>query len=953
MKKNVLWNTVGTVFYFFCQWVLTVLVLHLTGDFEISGYLALAMTTSSSYSTIALFNMRSFQVSDVTGEFSDGIYAGSRIFTCGVSFVCCAVAAALAGNSIFQVLCILAFMGIRMAEAWVDVLHGMDQKYNRYDVIGKSYLLRGTLTVALFVAGIYLTKNLLLTLVLVFVATAAAGLGYDGYCIKKLNPEFKIRMTKQVFVLLGKCVPFVVISYLLSQENLLPKQTLQNLYGADQQGIYSTIAAPALIVQVCSAVVFSPFLPVFSQVYHDHDRKRFQRMLGKLYLAILGGSIVVTLGAVLLGRWGLKLLYGEEILAHYSIFLPVVWVTILTAVTWIFVAILTAMRKMKALLGGMIVDFGICLLLMKPMISAFEKNGVNYVQLLSLGLYVCYMIIVCEVDILKKDEKTEKGRKEYIAAIRKPFEKHVWILPLVKYSFSLILTLIAFSNIPSKKYLLCCLLELCCIGVVSDLLLKNRVLGNIVNAVVLVLYNVQMLVLYFGSSFITLVMVTNLDSLEDLSGNFGVYAVGLIFLIVFTFLPIRRQKTGAKIDLAALSLFLVLELCFTMYFGNAYSPLYAYFDLGMQQYQVTQQRKKMKSKKDRTKEYFQGDIANLRQKPESLPEKPNVVYIMTEGLSQSIVEDERDIMPNVREWEGQSLNFTNYYNHTFATYRGIIGQLYSGYQLENFDENTLVSAQSIFKDLGYHTSFINTEPKNSQFTAYLEGMRFDEVIGDPGKKHHGEINSLSDKEAYETLFDTMLEQHESGNPFFTAIYTFGTHASFDSPDRKFGNGDDAMLNKFHNVDWQFGKFMEKFIDSEMSEDTVIVFTADHATYADKYFNDSFSGYQRLHPGLDRIPLFIYHKRIEPEEIDVSGRNSLDAVPTVMDYLDISEPNYFLGVSLFTAKDNANNYDTIYQAGTEIVSTENGVIGPLPESRMNIFTKGVEHYYTAKLQRVLP
>ena len=89
MRKNVIWNSTGTILYFFCQWLLTILLVKLTGnDFATTGYLTLAMTMSSSYSTIALFNMRSFQVSDIKKEFQDATYMGSRIITSVLAFLC-------------------------------------------------------------------------------------------------------------------------------------------------------------------------------------------------------------------------------------------------------------------------------------------------------------------------------------------------------------------------------------------------------------------------------------------------------------------------------------------------------------------------------------------------------------------------------------------------------------------------------------------------------------------------------------------------------------------------------------------------------------------------------------------------------------------------------------------------------------------------------------------------
>ena len=90
MTKNIAWNTFGSVFYSACQWLITVLVVHLS-SYESAGYLSLAMTTSSSFSAISLYSMRNFQVSDVKGEYNCNEYVGSRIDTCILGFVCCAI----------------------------------------------------------------------------------------------------------------------------------------------------------------------------------------------------------------------------------------------------------------------------------------------------------------------------------------------------------------------------------------------------------------------------------------------------------------------------------------------------------------------------------------------------------------------------------------------------------------------------------------------------------------------------------------------------------------------------------------------------------------------------------------------------------------------------------------------------------------------------------------------
>lgn len=405
MRKNIMWNTLGSVFYCVCQWLITLLVVHLSG-YEDAGFLGLAMTTSSSFSAISLFSMRNFQVSDVLEEYKSGQYVGSRILTCIIAFICCSIGACF-GNSLYQILCIDAFMLVRVAEAIVDVLHGINQKNNRYDLIGKSYILRGIATIVVFSAGSWISNNLLVTLVVMAIVNLAIAFLFDWTLTKKID-GFKPKIDKKVLELLKRCVPIAIFSFLLSLENLIPKNVLQQCYGTEELGIYSSIASPTLVVQVFASVAFSPFLPMISKAYVEERYEDFLKMLRKAYVALMAMGFIVTGGAIVFGKFGLRILYGEDIIQHYEIFLPIVWVTILTAIIWILSSVVVALRKINPLLIGMGIDFMVCILLVHPLIIRFEKNGVSIVQIICLSLYVAYMIVLCEVTVSRKRKERIK-----------------------------------------------------------------------------------------------------------------------------------------------------------------------------------------------------------------------------------------------------------------------------------------------------------------------------------------------------------------------------------------------------------------------------------------------------------------------------------------------------------------------------------------------------------------
>lgn len=400
LKKNVLLNTVGSVFYCACQWLLTVLVVRLD-SLESSGYLSLAMTTSSSFSAVSLFGMRNFQVSDVNEEYSSKEYYGSRIITCTIAQVTCMIYAAVMANSFYNFICVTLFMLVRVAEGFADVFHGINQKYDRFDLIGASYILRGCLTAVSFAVGLILTNDLMITLLIMAVLNLAIVVLFDRMKTGNLENIKPIIFEKHISQLLISCIPLVVFTFLLSMENLIPKNLLESLLGADELGIYASIASPTLVVQVMATVIFNPFLPQFTKRYTEGKFDMFRKMFHKVLLVLVGMTVVVVIGANLVGRLGLRILFGEMILEYYYLFNPIVWCTILTAMIWVVSAIVIAIRQIKNLLIGIVIDFLLCIFIAHPLVEQYGKNGVSIVQIISYTVLIIYMIIICENTIIR------------------------------------------------------------------------------------------------------------------------------------------------------------------------------------------------------------------------------------------------------------------------------------------------------------------------------------------------------------------------------------------------------------------------------------------------------------------------------------------------------------------------------------------------------------------------
>jgi len=327
-------------------------------------------------------------------------------------------------------------------------------------------------------------------------------------------------------------------------------------------------------------------------------------------------------------------------------------------------------------------------------------------------------------------------------------------------------------------------------------------------------------------------------------------------------------------------------------------------------------------------------------------DRPNVIVIFTEGMSARLLGcyggTIPNLTPNIDRLARLSMRVDGYYNHTAATYRGLQGQMVSGYPAAGGgDDDRLLweteqgmaklasiryrSMSMILRDNGYGTYFISPHHNTVGLNAMLRSLSFDKVftfddVGDyvaSGNPFYAIEGALSDDDVFTTLVALMKEERfgPSGRPFFVGLYNFGTHAFLDVMPNgvKYGDGKNASLNKLHNYDHAFGRFLDYFLASPYARNTILILTSDHAAYPEPAFREVAGSDYRPY-FVDRIPLIVYDPiHGLPTALDVQGRTSVDFAPTLMHLLDIrSGDNSFLGSSLFESNKDPIGFAAIGQ-----------------------------------------
>ena len=342
----------------------------------------------------------------------------------------------------------------------------------------------------------------------------------------------------------------------------------------------------------------------------------------------------------------------------------------------------------------------------------------------------------------------------------------------------------------------------------------------------LILVNIGSLI--FAGNYISYQMLSNMTAL----GNaIPVYLTASVLAIIVSFLPIYDKKLNKNIEKNKKIIVTSIVWFFILisYSANLNTPVKAYINTTKDFVIIKNKERKIAQenaqKRDEIIEKFTKNSMNGNIDINT--EDMNLIVIFTEGLSEAVLDSNdkyADLTPNLLKFQKESYNFKNYYNHTAATYKGIRGQLFSSVQLiESYEKNgdlskitktPLTGLPQILKNQDYSTSFINPEPKHKDFAPYIKTLGFEDYpeLDVTEKNGYKKIDSdnpyLTDEATYNLIFDEAKKKSNENKKFFISAYTLETHAGFDT-DEKYKNGENQYLNKFHNMDIQFGNFMKK------------------------------------------------------------------------------------------------------------------------------------------------
>jgi O-antigen/teichoic acid export membrane protein len=365
--------------------MITIVLLRVKGA-EDAGIYGLAYSYTNMFVVISTFGMSNYQLSDVTGRHSDGTYIAARVFTSLVAIICFSIMLSFFTDfSLAARLCCAVLMFYRIIEGISGVYICILQKMDDYKTIGISNCVKSIFTFGVFCVMIYffelnwavigMSAAFLLVAFLIDFPRVTNRAGFTAKVVTRdiiniLKPSF-------VLVIQGFIGNFIIF---------FPRYMIEKAYSTDELGYFSSITLIMFIFPFLVGPAISVFIPGISSLYVDKRYYIIKRMIFRMGLCVIAGTILLCLSSLVWGRFALSLIFGEKILPYSYLLMPALLASGCMLGCGVLGSALVAMQKRSICFIVIIAAALVVVLSCPALVRVFYMNGSLY------SLIIAYMV---------------------------------------------------------------------------------------------------------------------------------------------------------------------------------------------------------------------------------------------------------------------------------------------------------------------------------------------------------------------------------------------------------------------------------------------------------------------------------------------------------------------------------------------------------------------------------
>jgi O-antigen/teichoic acid export membrane protein len=374
-------------------------VLAKLGSPEMVGQFALGLAVTAPVVMFASLRLREVQATDARSEYAFGSYLGLRLVTTVLALVVIAAILAITGYDRQTQLVILMVGVAKSFESISDVFHGLFQRQERMDLIARSLMIKGPLSLVILGIGVYLTGSVFWGTVGLAASWALVLLTYDiqnarrivkarpepggapansGAARAALRPYWEKRTLARLAWL---ALPLGVVELLSSLNANIPRYFIEGQLGAALLGIFAALAYFERAGDLVAHALGRSVSPRLSQYYAARRSAAFRKLLLKVLAIGVALAMAGVLVAHLVGDTIVAWFYSPEYVRH-NVFVAVMLAAGMNYIAKFLSYALTAARRFRA---QMLIGVSVTIVLIASCAVLIPARGLGGAALALVG----------------------------------------------------------------------------------------------------------------------------------------------------------------------------------------------------------------------------------------------------------------------------------------------------------------------------------------------------------------------------------------------------------------------------------------------------------------------------------------------------------------------------------------------------------------------------------------
>lgn len=408
-KEVFAWNILGSLASAAMSTLLLLSVARLLDSYNADVF-SIAYAVGNLLITVATFQVRDFQATDIKEKYSFNNYFYARMLTILIMMLVAIGYVFIHDYDVYKSLCVLLICFYRSSDALSDVFQGMFQQHERLDIAGKSLFFRNGFIFVGFTIALMSTHKLLLSLIIMNVLSFSFVIGFDFLLSRYFSKISIFHLSfKQIRGLLIESSPLFINAFMLVSIYNQPKYALDNLFerGLLEVGIqtdFNILFMPVFAMNL-TMIFFRPMMTQMAIFLEKKEYEFFVQYRKKLLQMLVIISFLILVIVSVIGVPILNIVYSTNLNRYLLAFIILMLGGIASTFATVCDNILTVLRKQKLLVISFASGFVVSYFSANPLVEHYGIYGASISFTLSMLTWLSVSLVIY---FIAKDSYKEK-----------------------------------------------------------------------------------------------------------------------------------------------------------------------------------------------------------------------------------------------------------------------------------------------------------------------------------------------------------------------------------------------------------------------------------------------------------------------------------------------------------------------------------------------------------------